>query len=40
MFDFFIEWVLPIFGTMFLVMLFVIFIVILYCLVSQGGAAC
>ena len=40
MLNFFTEWVLPIFGTIFFVMSFVIVIVMLYCLVSQGGIIC
>ena len=40
MMDFFCEWVLPIFGTIFLFMVFVTVIVMFYCLVSQGGVTC
>lgn len=40
MLDFFTEWVLPIFGIIYLVMVFVIVIVMFYCLVSQGGVSC
>lgn len=40
MLDFFTEWVLPIMGTLFLIMVFVVVTVMFFSLVSRGAMVC